>query len=541
MPFGLAEFHFLRPQWLWLAALGGLLLWFLERRDDPARPWRGIVAPHLLPHLLVGPRRGFPLRPVHGGVAGLFLGGLALAGPAWEEEASPLAQDKAALVVALDLSRGMDAIDVSPTRLERGKQKVRDLLALRQGTRTALVAFAGTPHLVLPLTEDTAILATYLEALSTRLMPVPGKDAPAALALAESLLAREPVPGTILFVTDGIAREDAPAFARHHAESPNQVVVLGVGTSGGGPIRDGQGFLVEHGTRVVAKLDREGLETLARDAGAFVATATVDDRDVARIQRGVQSHLESVVRKDENRRFKDCGWYLAPVLAFLGGLWFRRGWTIRWATVLLLGALHPGALEAADWRFADLWATHDQQGRRLFERGEFEAAAARFEDPLWKGAACYRAADYDCAVDAFARVETPEAYFDLGNAYAKKGELKLAVAAYDQALAGRPDFAEARANRDLVASRIPREKKNDQEKGPADPNQKPDQVKFDEKGKKGKPGKVETKALTDEQIAQMWLRGVETSPAEFLRMKFAAQARAAKKAPPPATTAGKGR
>jgi Ca-activated chloride channel family protein len=308
------------------------------------------------------------------------------------------------------------------------------------------------------------------------------------------------------------------------------VVVLGVGTSEGGPIRDGQGFLVEHGTRVVAKLDREGLLALARDAGAFVATATVDDRDVARIQRGVQSHMESVARSDENRRFKDFGWYLAPVLAFLGGLWFRRGWTIRWATILALGALRPDALEAADWRFADLWATHDQQGRYFFERGEYNVAAARFEDPLWKGAACYRAADYDCAVDAFARVETPEAYFDLGNAYAKKGELKLAVAAYGKALSGRPGWPEARANRDLVASR----------EGPADPNERPDRVKLDEKGKRGRLGKVEVEELTDEQIAQMWLRGVQTSPAEFLRMKFAAQAKAAKKSPPPGTKPEKG-
>jgi Ca-activated chloride channel homolog len=536
----LAGFHFLRPQWLGLAALAGLLLWFLERRDDPARPWRGIVAPHLLPHLLVGREHGFHLRPAQGAVVGLALGGLALAGPTWEREASPFAQEKAALVVALDLSRSMDAIDISPTRLERSKQKIRDLLALRQGARTALVAFAGTAHLVLPLTEDAGILETYLEALSTRLMPAPGKNASAALAFAESLLVQEPVPGTILFVTDGIAKEEAPAFVEHHRRSPNQVVVLGVGTSEGGPIRDGQGFLVEHGTRVVAKLDREGLLALTRDAGAFVATATVDDRDVARIQRGVQSHMESVARNGENQRFKDFGWYLAAVLAFLGGLWFRRGWTICWATILVLGALHPGALEAADWRFADLWATHDQQGRYFFGRGEYKVAAARFEDPLWKGAACYRAADYDCAVDAFARVETPEAYFDLGNAYAKKGELKLAVAAYGKALSGRPGWPEARANRDLVASRIPKDKKGDDEEGPADPNEKPDQARFDEKGKKGKPGRVEVKDLTDEQIAQMWLRGVQASPAEFLRMKFAAQAKAAKKSPPPGTKPGKG-
>ena len=62
----------------------------------------------------------------------------------------------------------------------------------------------------------------------------------------------------------------------------------------------------------------------------------------------------------------------------------------------------------------------------------------------------------------------------------------------------------------------PEEEAEDDEEGEAEPNQKPDEVKFDEKGQKGKGGEVEVKHLTDEQIAQMWLRGVQTSPADFL-------------------------
>lgn len=536
MPRALAEFHFLRPEWLWLALPAALVVWLILRSEDPARPFRNLIAPHLLPHLLVGEGSRFRIRPAHLVVVFLAVSILALAGPSWRREVPPFAQDEAALVVALDLSRSMDAIDVSPSRLERAKQKVRDLLALRQGARTALLAYAGSAHTVLPLTEDTEILEVYLEALVTSVMPVPGKDAPAALDLAEALLAKEPVPGTILFVTDGIAAVQVPAFVAHRQKSHNPVVALGVGTSEGGLIREGKGFLTEAGRPVVAKLDKEGLETLARDAGAFVATATLDDSDVGRIQRGIETHLQEIVQKDQSARYLDFGWYLAPFLAVLGGLWFRRGWTIRWATVLLVGGLLPVPAEAADWRFADLWATRDQQGRWYFERGNYKTAAERFEDPVWKGVACYRGADYACAVDAFARLDTPLAWYDLGNAYARTGELELAVAAYDKALAGRAGWPEAKANRDLVASLIPPDKKDDEKEGPADPNLKPDEVKFDEKGKKGKRGEVEVQQLTDEQIAQMWLRGVQTSPADFLRLKFAEQARARKAPAAPTRT-----
>jgi Ca-activated chloride channel family protein len=524
MPGATAEFHFLRPEWLWLVLPAGLVVWVILRAEDPVRPFKKLVAPHLLPHLLVGQGGRFRVRPAHLIVAFLAASIFALAGPTWKREVPPFSHDEAALVVALDLSRSMDAVDVQPSRLERAKQKVRDLLALRQGARSALVAYAGTAHTVLPLTEDSKILEVYLDALATSLMPVSGKDAPAALELAESLLAKELVPGTILFVTDGIAAAQVPAFVAHRQKSANQVVALGLGTSEGGPIREGKGFLTEGGRSVVAKLDKEGLETLARDAGAFVATATLDDSDVSRIQRGIQTHLQTVVEKDQSARYRDFGWYLAPFLALAGGLWFRRGWTIRWATIVVVGLASVPA-EAADWRFADLWATRDQQGRYYFERGEYKTAAERFEDPVWKGVACYRAGDYACAIDAFARVDTPEAWYDLGNAYATTGELKLALAAYGKALTARPEWPEAKANRDLVASLIPPEKKDEEKDGPADPSQKPDEVKVDEKGKKGKRGQVEVQQLTDEQIAQMWLRGVQTSPADFLRRKFAEQAR----------------
>jgi Ca-activated chloride channel family protein len=539
----LGAFHFLRPEWLLLLLPAALVVWLVERDEDPLRPFKGLIAPHLLPHLVIGGRGRWRVRPIHLTALGLFLASIALAGPTWQREAPPFAQEKAALVVALDLSRGMDAIDVAPTRLERAKQKVRDLLDLRKGAKTALVAYAGSAHVVLPLTEDGKILETYLEALATGLMPVPGQDAPAALTLAESLLAKESVPGTILFVTDGISKAQVPAFVAHQKASRNQVVVLGVGTSQGGPIREGKDFLTEGGRRVVAKLDREGLLALAHETGALVATATLDDADVTRIQRGIQSHMESLVQKDESARFRDFGWYLTPVLAFLAGLWFRRGWTIRWASVLAFGLFSPPAARADDFHLVDLFATRDQQGRYYFEHGDYKEAAARFLDPLWKGTACYRAADYACAVDAFASVDTPEAWYDLGNAYARQGELKLALAAYDKALASRPDWPDAKANRDRVQSLIPKPKKEDDEETQADPNQKPDEVKFDEKGKKGKLGKVEVKQLTDEEIAQMWLRGVQTSPADFLRRKFAVQAASAERGgaakPPSPSPAGK--
>jgi len=520
----LAEFHFLRPHWLWAAVLF-LALYALNRwSEDPRRQWG--IAPHLLEHLLVGRARRARFLPAHMIALLGVLASVALAGPSWRREATPFAEDKAPLVVALDLSTSMDAIDVPPTRLERAKQKISDLLELRAGARTGLIAYAGTAHMVLPLTDDRAILETYLAALETTLMPVQGKDAAAALARAEAMLGRDGTPGSILFLTDGIPEPQRPAFVAHARGSEDSLLVLGVGTSEGGPVRAADGGFVTDpsGRRLTAKLDRAGLEALSRETGAFVATATLDDRDVRRLQGRVQSHLESAQQQDVAGRWRDEGYALVVPVALLAALWFRRGWSVRWAGLVALATLAPAPAHAQDSGFLDLWLTPDQQGRRLFERGDFAEAAQRFRDPLWRGLACYRAEDWDCAIDGFAQRDTPEASFNLGNAYARSEQYELAVEAYDQALAQRPAWREARENRERVAALIPEEPEPEEESEPGDPSFDPDEIRFDEKGEKGKRGEVDQMGLSDEQMGEIWLRGLQTTPAGFLRYKFAFQA-----------------
>ncbi len=332
----LSDFHFLRPLWL-LLLVPTLLLWLATRRRSTERQWRRVIAPHLLAHLKVGGEAGWRPRPLHLISACLILGAFGAAGPAWERERPPFAEDTAPLVVALDVSRSMNAVDVQPTRLARAKQKIRDLLAQRRGARTALIAYAGTAHTVLPLCDDPAVFESFLAALETDVLPVAGKEPVRALELAKVVLggqttAADRTPGSILFVTDGIAESQVPAFVEHAELSDDGVLVLAVGTREGGTIRTAEGGFATDadGRRSVATLDLDGLKALAERAGAFVAGVTVDDADVKRLQRRVESHLRQAQEADETSRWRDAGWWLTIPVALLGWLWFRRGWTIRW-------------------------------------------------------------------------------------------------------------------------------------------------------------------------------------------------------------------
>jgi Ca-activated chloride channel homolog len=520
----LSEFHFLRPIWLLVIPLAILLYLAHSFREDIRARWRNVIAPELLEHLIVTKTGRWSIRPIHMILVGLVLSGLSLAGPTWHREKPPFTEDKAPLVVALDLSQTMDAIDLDPTRVERAKLKIHDLLHARNGTPTALIVYAGSSHLVVPLTADDQLFSMYLDALSTSLMPKRGKNTAEALAAANDLLSQGDVPGTVLFVTDGIEASARPALQKFLASSKNSVLVLGVGTSRGGPVRASANQFVEDasGRRLFSKLDLDALKSLS-SIGISATTLTLDNSDVEWIQRRVQSHLQTALEKNTQTQWVDEGYWLVIPIVALAALWFRKGWTVQWsraAFALLILFPLPSA-EDLRHRFLDLWLTADQQGRYYFEKGNYAVAADRFTDPMWKGIAFTRTGNFDAALNQFAQEETPEAWYNQGNALAHLNKFPEALHAYEQALQLRPGWREAQENLNLVRSLIPPAKKEEQEEAPPTPER--GETTQEEKGKKGK--EVQQQGEMDpEKMADIWMRNIQTSPADFLRRRFAIQA-----------------
>ena len=430
------------------------------------------------------------------------------------------------MMIAIDLSPSMNAIDVPPSRLQRVRQKVMDLLTLRSGSRTGLIVYSGTAHLVLPPAEDTELMKLFLPALDAGLMPVGGRDAAAALKLADGLLKKEVAPGTIVFITDGFDTQQIPQFRDFTDNSQQQVLVLTVGTTEGGPLQDARGRIQTdaNGVPLRASLDEASLRQLADDAGIPLASITLDSSDIEWVERRAQHHVQIVQEKSGQMRWREFGYYLCFPIALIGAFWFRRGWVVRWAAVLVIAHIGfmPTSARAESpvmQRMIDWFATPDQQGRWLFDKGEYREAAAHFHDPMWKGLSLYRAGDYRNALVEFSRPDTAEAFFLQGNAQARLRNYEAAVKAYDNALRRRAPFPEAVANRELVARLIP---KPDDETEDA-PDLPPDQVQFDDKGKKGKEKTMDA-AMLRKQSADLWMKNLRVSPADFLRQKFRIEA-----------------
>ncbi|TWT35864.1 Tetratricopeptide repeat protein [Posidoniimonas corsicana] len=170
-----------------------------------------------------------------------------------------------------------------------------------------------------------------------------------------------------------------------------------------------------------------------------------------------------------------------------------------------------------------LWLTPDQAGQRLFDKQQYADAAEAFQDPLRQGVAWYRAGEFEKATQAFARLSSPEARYNLGNAWVMLGKYDKAVASYDQALEQRPDWTDAQENRALAVARgkIMEQKGGDL----GDQQEGADEVVFDKKKpQEGQDTQVAgDQAASDSMVQAMWLRNVQTKPADFLRAKFAYQ------------------
>lgn len=550
----LSAFHFLRPWWLLLALAWVPLAVFLWRADRDGARWRRLADAALLPHLLEGSGKAR-----HMGAwllaAACALTTLALAGPTWERLPRPLYGKGAAQVVAVSLSRRMLAGDVTPDRMQRVRYKVHDLLHANAGGRNGLVAYAGEAFVVAPLTTDAHALDDLLDALSPQVMPVHG-DAPAkGIRQGVALLEQAGMHGgSLVLVTDKVDAAAVDAARRARAKGV-RVSVLGVGGTRGVPVTLPDGSLLKDaaGHVVMARQDARSLRALAAAGGGIYVPMSDDRADIEALAGQLRAgHRPAAAASGQADQWRDMGpWLLLPVL-LLAALAFRRGWLLVLALACLPCIAPPArAAEAApapaasvagkgsrasapSWhdRWSAWWLNPDQRAARALAAGQPGKAQRLAQSPGLRGTAAYRAGDYAGAARAFARAPGADAAYNLGNALAREGRYKDAIAAYDKALELRPGMADARANRKAVEDWLQRHRRKS-----ASPQggKKPRAGKSQGQGssKQGRQGGTSKHPGTGRPSPAR--AGRQPSPSH----SAPAPARAASRAPAPASTAPK--
>jgi Ca-activated chloride channel homolog len=482
----LADFHFIRPYWF-LALLPAVIFIFLSVRNKLARGnWSEVCDTALLPFILQDSDKKAKHRWTSAAMSlASVLAIIALAGPTWERLPTPAFRNDAALVVALDLSRSMNASDINPTRLIRARYKIADILQMRKDGLTALIAYAGDAFTVTPLTSDTATISNQLNALTTDIMPSEGNNTLAALKQAVELLQQGgQTQGSILLIADGI---NANAIAEAKSILGNyKLSILGIGTAHGAPIKLASGGFLkdEQGNIVVPKLDSSQLASLAQIGDGIYQTISSDDEDVKSLIANSNAAVTERTMEDSKHlveQWAEKGPWLLLLLLPLAALYFRKGLLIIPVIVLMN---YPQDSYAFDWQ--DLWQTPDQQGQQAFDHQQYEQAAAKFKSPDWQAAAQYKAEKYQQAAETLQPLQQPtaDAYYNQATALAKAGQLQPALDVYNKALKLNPKHEDTLYNKKLVEQALEKQDKNkDQDKKKSDSDSSDKDKKDDKKNK----------------------------------------------------------
>ncbi len=486
----LAELHFLRPLWLLGLLPCVLLFWGLWRKTRSHLGWSKMIDQELLPHLLVTTNTTSKRAPIQAILLWWVLIILALAGPSWEQIPQPVQRRQEALVLLLDLSPSMLTEDIKPSRLQRSKHKLRDLLKNRTEGTTGMIAFAGDAHVVSPLTDDVRTISNLVPALHPDMMPAAGSDAAAAVELAIELLqAAGMLEGQILLLTDGVNIKRRASIARLTAKTNYTLSVIGVGTEAGEPIVLTSGKLQKDrkGEIVIAKLDRDSLRALARANGGKYHDLSLTGIDLSVLDHSdlaATSTLDNSLRSTDT--WHDAGYWLSMACLPLALFAFRRGWLL---CLPLLFLIQIPRAEAQPFNWNDLWLSSDQQAARLLRQGKAEAAAGLFEDPEWSAAAHYRAQHYKQAQELYGASSSVNNLYNRGNAMARAGDLPGAIKAYEKALEQSPEFDDALFNKQLL-EKLLKQQQNDQQNQSQNQSQNQNQnQEQNQQGQNDKPHK----------------------------------------------------
>ena len=444
------QLHFIRPGFFYLVLpLIAYILWLLFLRGNHQKVYT-FIDKALSPHILIAAEKSQTkpwLVPLC-----IFIGGLititALTGPSFEKIPQPVFKQQNTVIVLLDLSASMNSQDIKPTRLTRAKQKLNDILALRQSQQTALIAYAADAYVVTPITDDYKTISTHIPNLSTDAISKQGSRIDRAIDKALTLLTQTGInKGHIIALTDGVTLDSKLKTSLDNLQKArHSLSIIGFATKDGSPIPKPQGgFITDNNNNIIlSKLDSSTLKkTAALGKGTFIPM-TIDNTDINRVladQKAADNKEQSDRISDE---WKDMGAYLSLLLIPLLLFCFRRGALMLIPLCLLI---HNEPSHAIDWQ--NWFLNQDQQAYQNYQNQDYAAAAEQFNQSEWKASSQYKNGDYQESLENWSD-NSSDGLYNKGNALARMGKYAEAIQHYEQSLALHSDNADAQHNLELL-------------------------------------------------------------------------------------------
>ena len=403
-------FRFEEPIYLYLLAVIpvlALVRWLLERKQH--KRLRKFGDPELLSQLMPDVSRWRPAAKFWTLEAALALLIVMIARPQMGTRISHDKRTGIETIIAMDISNSMLAEDVAPSRLDRTKMMVENLVDNFTDDKIGLIVFAGDAFVQLPITSDYVSAKMFLSDIHPSLMATQGTDIATAINMAtNSFTQQQGVGKAIIVVTDGEDHEGGALEAAKDAKKKGmRVYVLGVGSPNGAPIPLGNGNYMKDrtGNTVMTKLNEEMCRQVAEAGGG--AYIHVDNNSNAQQQldnelsKLTKKEMQSTIYSDYDEQFQAFG-IIALILLIIEICILDRknqlarrinifGRRQRTATVLLLLFAATAAVAQTDRQYVT-------SGNKLFRNGQFDQAEVAYRKAIEKNP------------------RNPQAHYNLGNA-----------------------------------------------------------------------------------------------------------------------------
>ncbi|MEZ7498290.1 VWA domain-containing protein [Flavobacterium sp. Arc3] len=232
------------------------------------------------------------------------------------------------IVFAMDVSKSMLAEDVAPSRLEKSKQIVSQIINELGSDRIGILAYAGSAFPVLPITSDYSVAKMFLQSMNTEMVSSQGTSLDEAIKLSSTYFDdKSKTSKLLILISDGEDHSDGAQAAAEEANKQGmRIITIGLGTEKGGTIPLKKNGVVESYQRdnndevVVTKLNRASLETIAKATKGGYIDGNNTKEVVAYIKNTLdkiqKTEFESTQMADFQSQFQ---WFLgfAFVLLFL--------------------------------------------------------------------------------------------------------------------------------------------------------------------------------------------------------------------------------
>lgn len=432
----------------------------------------------------------------------LFLIIIAMSGPQHGYKWQEMERKGIDIIIALDCSRSMLADDIRPSRLDRAKREILDLIRMLEGDRIGLVAFAGEAFLQCPLTMDYEAFHIFLGSLTPDFMPVGGTDLDAAIRTSMSGFDSEDnSEKAVIIITDGESTTGDPeTAAKEAAKAGVKIFCIGVGRQDGIPVPGKDGFKKDSsGNIVLTKIDENTLRLISKETKGAYVRSVAGDMDLDLIYKGEirgkmkRATLSSTRKKVWEDRYQ---WFLGGAFIMLLADLFVG--SVKKSTIaLILFILLPFGGNTESAHAFTVIKPSEESAAGAYGAEDYETALKRYIDEQLEdpdnpqiyyniGNAYYRMGDYENALQHYSKALScddkhlkEKAFYNRGNTNFRLGKLEDALKDYEKAVELDPEDKDAEKNFEFVKKIIEESEKQKKESGDSQKNEKSDNEKSD--------------------------------------------------------------